>query len=275
MGPSLSRMARIRLFLRSIFLVVAAILPPDVLPADNSIPEPQVHVGGVLGCAMLDGAARRSAVSSCTLARVYRCDLLSTNSFEGLVLRGGGDGGDDGLDIVKRTQKKSVHWLAFEGIVAHQVASHPAHARIEERKTEIVGWIPLVSVLLTHPMVIFCGQAEKDARRASETREERRARRAERKNVKPPLIYPKKVTRNMELLKEDGDIDAASRLLGAVISDEAFDPLWESSSIHSSDMNSEERAEDLRLGQEVAGRLPARQVALPFLCRAQGAWRTG
>ena len=93
--------------------------------------------------------------------------------------------------------------------------------------------------------------------------------------MKPPLIYPKKVTRNMELLKEDGDIDAASRLLGAVISDEAFDPLWESSSIHSSDMNSEERAEDLRLGQEVAGRLPARQVALPFLCRAQGAWRTG
>jgi hypothetical protein len=124
-------------------------------------------------------------------------------------------------------------------------------------------------------MVICCEQAEKDARRASETREERRARRAERKNVKPPLIYPKKVTRDMALLKEDGDIDAASRLLGAVISDEAFDPLWESSSFHSSDMNSEERAEDLRLGQEVAGRLPARQVALHFLSRAQGAWRKG
>jgi len=121
-GPSLSRMARIRLFLRSIFLVVAVILPHDVIPADHSIPEPQVHAGGVLGCSMLDGVARRSAVSSCTLARVYRCDLLSTNSFEGLVLRGGGDGGDDGLDIVKRTQK-SVHWLAFERILAHQVVS--------------------------------------------------------------------------------------------------------------------------------------------------------
>mmetsp|Transcript_49345 Transcript_49345/g.116620 ORF Transcript_49345/g.116620 Transcript_49345/m.116620 type:complete len:249 (-) Transcript_49345:128-874(-) len=63
---------------------------------------------------------------------------------------------------------------------------------------------------------------------------------------------------DMVLLRVDGDVDAACRVVTRVMKDRTFDPLWEEESSHSSDMNEEERAEDLRLGAEAAERVPDR-----------------